>query len=134
MAAAVQRCTLRWVQRTISIIDSHGFVEQARTRAAVLLGRSAAGPIEWKTESGQTLKALREQTVATPDDAGWLFLRSNQPDRAPHPRDPVRALRPREYRCACSDGRARVSPDSSFRRPRISRKARVADSQWIISD
>jgi hypothetical protein len=32
--------------------------------AAVLLGRSAAGPIEWKAETGQTLKQIREQAVA----------------------------------------------------------------------
>jgi hypothetical protein len=32
--------------------------------AAVLLGRSAAGPIEWKDQSGRTLKELREEAVA----------------------------------------------------------------------
>jgi hypothetical protein len=32
--------------------------------AAVLLGRSAAGPIEWKDQSGRTLKKLREEAVA----------------------------------------------------------------------
>jgi Domain of unknown function (DUF4357) len=32
--------------------------------AAVLLGRSASGPLEWKDASGTTLKALREQAVA----------------------------------------------------------------------
>ena len=31
--------------------------------AAVLLGRSAAGPVEWKDDSGKTLKALREATL-----------------------------------------------------------------------
>jgi hypothetical protein len=31
--------------------------------AAVLLGRSAAGPIEWKDDYGVTLKALREATL-----------------------------------------------------------------------
>lgn len=31
--------------------------------AAVLLGRSAAGPIEWRNEAGQTLKEIREQAV-----------------------------------------------------------------------
>lgn len=34
--------------------------------AAVLLGRSAAGPIEWKDDSGRTLKEIREQVVASP--------------------------------------------------------------------
>ena len=33
--------------------------------AAILLGRSAAGPIEWKDEAGHTLKATREQAVAS---------------------------------------------------------------------
>ena len=33
--------------------------------AAVLLGRSAAGPVEWKDEAGRTLKQIREQVVAT---------------------------------------------------------------------
>jgi hypothetical protein len=33
--------------------------------ASVLLGRSAAGPIEWKDEAGRTLKRIREQAVAT---------------------------------------------------------------------
>jgi Domain of unknown function (DUF4357) len=33
--------------------------------AAVLLGRSAAGPIEWKDEAGLTLKQIRQQSVAT---------------------------------------------------------------------
>jgi hypothetical protein len=33
--------------------------------AAVLLGRSAAGPIEWKDDEGRTLKQIREQAVAT---------------------------------------------------------------------
>ena len=33
--------------------------------AAVLLGRSAAGPIEWKDAAGRTLKELREQAVST---------------------------------------------------------------------
>lgn len=32
--------------------------------AAVLLGRSAAGPIEWKDPSGRTLKELRQDAVA----------------------------------------------------------------------
>jgi hypothetical protein len=33
--------------------------------AAVLLGRSAAGPIEWKNAAGKTLKQIREDAVAT---------------------------------------------------------------------
>jgi hypothetical protein len=38
--------------------------------AAILLGRNANGLIEWKDSSGNTLKQLREQTVAaTPADA-----------------------------------------------------------------
>lgn len=32
--------------------------------AAVLLGRPAAGPLEWKDASGRTLRAIREQAVA----------------------------------------------------------------------
>lgn len=33
--------------------------------AAALLGRSAAGPIEWKDEAGRTLKEIRAQAVST---------------------------------------------------------------------
>ncbi len=37
--------------------------------AAILLGRTANGLIEWKDSSGSTLKQLREQTVAATPDA-----------------------------------------------------------------
>jgi hypothetical protein len=34
------------------------------TAATVLMGRSAAGPLEWKQASGRTLREIREQAVA----------------------------------------------------------------------
>jgi hypothetical protein len=37
--------------------------------AIVLLGRNAIGLLEWKVESGATLKQIREQAVATPDSS-----------------------------------------------------------------
>jgi hypothetical protein len=50
--------------------------------AAVLLGRSAAGPIEWKDEAGRSLKQVREQAVGT---APWTRPLSRVPRSASRP-------------------------------------------------
>jgi hypothetical protein len=41
--------------------------------AAVLLGRSAAGPLEWKDEAGKPLKQLREEAVGSPPESDTTF-------------------------------------------------------------
>lgn len=49
---------------SLRLTTDHIF-KSASAAAAVLLGRSAAGPIEWKDEAGRTLKQIRGQAVLT---------------------------------------------------------------------
>jgi hypothetical protein len=49
---------------TLELTTDHVFSSPSAA-AAVLMGRSAAGPLEWKQTSGRTLRQIREQTVAS---------------------------------------------------------------------
>lgn len=53
---------------SLSLTTDHIFSSPS-TAATVLMGRSAAGPLEWKQASGRTLRELREQTVAEGEEA-----------------------------------------------------------------
>lgn len=47
-------------------LSSDHMFKSPSAAAAVLRGRSAAGPTEWRDASGRTLKEIREQAVTTP--------------------------------------------------------------------
>lgn len=51
---------------SLSLAADHEF-KSPTAAAAVLLGRSAAGPLEWRSPRGTPLRKLREEAVAGPD-------------------------------------------------------------------
>jgi Domain of unknown function (DUF4357) len=53
---------------SLKLVVDHEF-KSPSAAAAVLLGRSAAGPLEWKNASGTPLRRLREEAVADSADS-----------------------------------------------------------------
>jgi hypothetical protein len=52
---------------TLTLTENHEFASPSAA-AAVMLGRSAAGPIEWKDADGKTLKDLTEDKIVPIDE------------------------------------------------------------------
>jgi hypothetical protein len=51
---------------SLTLVADHEF-KSPSAAAAVFLGRSAAGPLEWRSSDGTPLRKLREEAVAGPD-------------------------------------------------------------------